>query len=113
MSLRITNEWCHSVGLSINSSKTTIVPVTKKRKISNMKDIRLDGTLIECKSEVKCLGITLDKKLLWSRNIALTTNKATMICRNLAGKRWGCNPNILRWLCISIVRPTVTYAAIT
>ncbi|GJQ78268.1 putative unfolded protein binding protein [Trypoxylus dichotomus] len=59
MRLRITNEWCHSVGLSINSSKTTIVPFTRKRTISNTKDIRLDGTLIECKSEVKYVGITL------------------------------------------------------
>ncbi|GJQ88722.1 hypothetical protein Trydic_g5749 [Trypoxylus dichotomus] len=52
MSLRITNEWCHSVGLSINSSKTTIVPFTRKRNIWNVKDIRLHGTLIECKTEV-------------------------------------------------------------
>ncbi|GJQ86669.1 hypothetical protein Trydic_g7853 [Trypoxylus dichotomus] len=87
MSLRITNEWCHSVGLSINSSKATIVPFIGKRKISNMKHIRSDGTFIEYKSEFKYLGITLDKKLLWNRHIALTTNKATrtlMICRNLA-----------------------------
>ncbi|GJQ78554.1 hypothetical protein Trydic_g11665 [Trypoxylus dichotomus] len=86
MSLRITNEWCRAVELSINSSKTTFVPFTRKRKISIMKDIRLGGTLIECKSELKYLGITLEKKLLWNRHIALTTNKATsvlMIGRNL------------------------------
>lgn len=59
-SLRITNDWCQSVELSINSAKTVIVPFTKKRKIS-MKDIHLDEVLIECKSEVKYLGITLDK----------------------------------------------------
>ncbi|GJQ77664.1 putative unfolded protein binding protein [Trypoxylus dichotomus] len=89
MSLRITNEWCYSVGLSISSAKTTIVSFTGKRKISNMKDIRLDGRLIEYKSEVKYPGTTLDKKLLWKRHIALTGNKATrplMIFRNLADK---------------------------
>ncbi|GJQ86650.1 hypothetical protein Trydic_g15752 [Trypoxylus dichotomus] len=40
-----------------------------------MKDICVDETLIEYKSEVKYLGITLDKKLLWNRHVALTTNK--------------------------------------
>ncbi|GJQ75593.1 hypothetical protein Trydic_g17673 [Trypoxylus dichotomus] len=52
MSLRISNERCHSVGLSINSVITTIVPSTRKRKIWNIQDIRPDGTLIEYKSEV-------------------------------------------------------------
>ncbi|GJQ80034.1 hypothetical protein Trydic_g5013 [Trypoxylus dichotomus] len=28
-------------------------------------------------------------------------------------KTWGCNPNILRWLYISIARPTITDGAIT
>ncbi|GJQ72219.1 hypothetical protein Trydic_g3310 [Trypoxylus dichotomus] len=81
-----------------------------------MEDIRLDGKFIECKSEVKYLGIILDKKLLWYKHNALATNKATralMIYRNIAGKTWGCNSNILRCLYISIVRPTVTYWAIT
>ncbi|GJQ68063.1 hypothetical protein Trydic_g16769 [Trypoxylus dichotomus] len=74
------------MSLSINSGKTMIIPFTRKRNISNMKAIRLDGTLIECKSEVKYLGITLDKKLLWNRHSAVTTNKAAralMICRNV------------------------------
>ncbi|GJQ78524.1 hypothetical protein Trydic_g11638 [Trypoxylus dichotomus] len=97
MSLRITNEWYQSVKLGTNAANTTIVPFTRKRKISNMKDIRLDRTLIEYKSEVKHLGTTLDKKLLSNRHITLTTNKATralVICRNLAGKTWGCQPNM-------------------
>ncbi|GJQ85720.1 hypothetical protein Trydic_g13409 [Trypoxylus dichotomus] len=98
MSLRITSVWSYTVGLSINSPKTATVTFTRKRKISNMKDIRLDGTLVECISKVKYLGITLDKKLLRNRHITLTTNKVTralMICRNLADKTLGCNPNIL------------------
>ncbi|GJQ84766.1 hypothetical protein Trydic_g21166 [Trypoxylus dichotomus] len=63
MSLRVTNEWCQSVGLNINSANTTIASSTRKRKLSNMKDIRQDGTLIECKSEVKYLGITLETSM--------------------------------------------------
>src|SRR5699024_3046257 len=31
---------------------------------------------------------------------------------NLAGRTWGCNPNILRWMYIMIVRPIMTYGAI-
>ncbi|GJQ81647.1 hypothetical protein Trydic_g8525 [Trypoxylus dichotomus] len=53
-----------------------------------MKDIYLDGTLSECKSEVKDLGITLDKKLLCNRYIAMATIKAraVMICKKIPGK---------------------------
>ncbi|GJQ78515.1 hypothetical protein Trydic_g11629 [Trypoxylus dichotomus] len=87
---------------------------SRRKKVSNMKDIHLGETLIESKSEVIYLGITLDKTLLWNRHIALTnkTTRGLMVCRNLAGKTWGCY-NILRWLYISIVRPIVTYGAVT
>lgn len=35
-----------------------------------------------------------------------------MICRRLAGKSWGCNPYILRWMYTMMVRPIITYGAI-
>jgi len=35
-----------------------------------------------------------------------------MVCRNIAGKTWGCNPSILRWMYAMIVRPMITYGAV-
>lgn len=53
--------------------KITIVPFTRKKKISSIRDMHF-------------LGTTPDKILLWSNHIQVITNKATtalMICRNL------------------------------
>ena len=112
---RIAERWCRTVGLSINSDKTAVVPFTRKRSLKNLKRIHLDGKEILPSQEVKYLGITLDSKLLWNRHIKNITSKATkalMICRRLAGNRWGCAPNILRWMYTMIVRPMITYGAV-
>src|SRR5699024_6065924 len=80
-----------------------------------MRRILLNGVIIEQKSKVKYLEVTLDSKLLWNKHVETTVSKATealMVSRNLAGTTWGCNPNILRWTYIMIVRPIITYGAI-
>jgi len=74
----------------------------------------ISGEFIEFKQEVKFLRITLDHKLLWNRHIQETASKDTsalMVCRSLAGKTWGCNPSILRWMYTSMIRPIITYGA--
>ncbi|XP_050311838.1 uncharacterized protein LOC126747328 [Anthonomus grandis grandis] len=114
-SLSITEEWCTSVGLSINSAKTTIVPFTRKRKMQPTRDIHLGGQVVHTSDEVKYLGVTLDSKLSWNKHLEFTVNKATkaiMICRNLAGKNWGCSPKILRWMYTKMVKPIITYGAV-
>src|SRR5699024_703740 len=113
--LRVTEQWCKSVGLGINLTKTAIVPFTRKRKLPNMRRIHLNGVIIEQKSEVKYLGVTLNSKLLWNKHVETTVSKATkalMVCRNLAARTWGCNPNILQLMYLMIVRHIITYGAI-
>ncbi len=64
---------------------------------------------------VKYLGFTLDSTLRWKQHVDLTLAKATkalMVCNRLAGKSWGCNPRIIRWLYTMIVRPIITYGAV-
>lgn len=112
--LSTTEEWCTSVGLSINSAKTIIVPFTRRRKIQLTREIHLSGEIVNQANEVKYLGVTLDSKLLWKKHLEAIINKATkaiMVCRNLAGKNWGCTPKILRWMYIMMVKPIITYGA--
>ncbi|XP_044755136.1 uncharacterized protein LOC123314087 [Coccinella septempunctata] len=113
--LRIIEQWCLSVGLNVNPTKTTVVPFTRKRNLPAMKTLTLNGNILEWGSEVKYLGITLDSKLLWNKHVDNATGKATralMACRRLCGRNWGCNPKILRWMYVMIVRPIITYGAV-
>lgn len=113
--LNQTKEWCKSVGLSVNPAKTTLVPFTRKRRLPRLRNIQFSGVELEWKSEVKYLGVTLDEKLLWNRHVEEVTKKATtalMTCRSYAGKSWGCNPRILRWMYTMMVRPVITYGSV-
>jgi len=63
----------------------------------------------------KYLELTLDLKLIWNRHVEKIASKARsslMVYRNIAGKTWGCNPSILRWMSTMIVRPMITYGAV-
>lgn len=44
-------------------------------------------------------------------NVSLA-KKAKMVFRRLAGKSWGCNPQILHWMYTMILRPRLTYGSI-
>lgn len=105
--------WCKSENLSVNPSKTIIVPFTRRLKF-NIQDFNLNGSNISLSTEVKYLGVTLDSKLLWSRHIHNIQEKAInifMACRSMFGKKWGLSPKITFWIYNTVIIPTVTYAA--
>jgi len=47
----MTSEWCKEVGLSLNPSKTVIVPFTNKYTLQRMKIITLSECRIEASKE--------------------------------------------------------------
>ena len=107
-------DWCVSSGLSINPSKTVIVPFTKRKKVA-IAAPSLNGTTLELKTEVKYLGIILDQKLTWKPQLERILKKAltaTWICRRLLGRTWGLKPKMIFWSYITVIRPIVTYASI-
>lgn len=63
----------------------------------------------------KYLGVTLDRKLLWSEHLQTISDKAIKalwVCRQFAGKTWGTSPRIILWIYKAIVRPIVEYGAV-
>jgi ribonuclease HI len=105
--------WCESENLSVNPSKTIIVPFTRRLKF-NIQDFNLNGSNISLSTEVKYLGVILDSKLSWSRHIQTVQEKAInifMACRSMFGKKWGLSPKITQWTYKTVILPTVTYAA--
>ena len=113
--LNITSKWCSKAGLKINPAKTAVIPFTRKYKLPHLREINVGRATIPFQKEVKYLGVTMDSKLLWQKHVTETVNKCTkllMTCRNIAGKSWGCKPQILRWLYTTVVQPSLTYGAV-
>ena len=107
-------DWCTDSGLSINPSKTVIVPFTRRKKVAIVAP-SLNGKKLELTTKVKYLGIILDQKLTWKPHLerilakALTANN---ICRRLLGRTWGLKPQLIYWSYITVVRPIVSYASL-
>lgn len=113
--LNITQTWCYKEGLKINPSKTTLIPFTRKRKLAKIKPPIIFGERLHIKREAKFLGVILDSKLTWNPHLQYICNKsksALMLCRRTCGKNWGLNPKMTRWIFLTIVRPTITYASV-
>lgn len=64
------------MGLGINSTKTKLVPFTKRIELPNLRTISLNGVKIEWKIKVKYLGLIQDKTLLWKRHVEPIVGKA-------------------------------------
>lgn len=60
-----------TVALNINSSKTTIVPFTKRSSLPELRTLTLSGR------EAKYLGLNLDSTLRWKQYVDLTMVKVT------------------------------------
>jgi hypothetical protein len=68
--------------------------------------------MTQLSSEVKYLGLTLDKGLTWKEHLDKATSKAYKAfwtCRGTFGKTCGLKPNVVYWLYTAVVRPIVTY----
>jgi hypothetical protein len=61
--LSTVKKWCEKTNLSINPTKTVIIPFTRKREIKGLKEPILFNKTIQLSSEVTYLGVTLDKGL--------------------------------------------------
>jgi hypothetical protein len=56
-------KWREKTSLSIDPNKTVIIPFTRKRELKGLKEPTLFKKRIQPSSEVKYLGIILDKGL--------------------------------------------------
>ncbi|MVN24507.1 hypothetical protein GO639_04910 [Staphylococcus aureus] len=101
--------------MSVNPSKTVLIPFTKRRKLADLTILSLNGMVIPFGTEVKYLGIVLDKRLTWNAHLEKVLHKARLslwTCRRICGKTWGLGPKQIHWIYVMIVRPMITYGAI-
>nr|CAH7747666.1 unnamed protein product [Callosobruchus chinensis] len=95
--LSIVERLCVTEGLSVNPSKTIMVPFTKQRNAKITRAPLLFGNQIEVAREVKYLAIKLDDKLTWNSHIESITSRSqiTLITmRRAIGCTWDLTPSM-------------------
>lgn len=70
----------HKWKLQLNADKTQAIIFTKRRKIENKPPLTINGTQIQEETELKYLGVVLDKTLTFTKHIN-ETRKKTIIAR--------------------------------
>ena len=107
--------WGGTCGLRFNPQKTVAVLFTRAtRTFSRM--VRMDGQLIPLSDSVVYLGVTLDKELKWQTHILHKLVKAKSLLMKMSAitySYWGPRPKLMRWMFTGIVRPMISYAAMT
>jgi hypothetical protein len=89
VAMKVVEEWCRDVGLSVNPDKTATILFTRKRNIDSHRDIHLFGKNLALVNHVKYLGIILDSKLNWNLHVEERIRKACMAfgqCGRAIGK---------------------------
>ena len=106
-------DWGRGNNLNFNAAKTEAVFFTRKRKVPKYKPIKVNGETVEYADGCKYLGVYLDSKLNWKKHIQLKINKCKTLLhllKAMVGRKWGTNPQLVRWAFTGIVRPTLSYA---
>jgi hypothetical protein len=88
-----------------------VVPFTRKRDLSGLKEPTLSGHKLHLATEAKYLGLTLNKGLTRKTQLENVINKAYRAfwtCKGTFGKTWGFKPKVLHWNYIMIIRPILT-----
>jgi hypothetical protein len=113
--LRIVENWCRTVGLSVNANKSSTVLFSRRRDTFTNHSLRLFGENIPQHHNVKYLGVILDYKLNWNAHVDYRLAKALRIlflCRRLISVNFGLKPKYVFWIYKSIVIPTLDYASL-
>ncbi|XP_052741129.1 putative 115 kDa protein in type-1 retrotransposable element R1DM [Bicyclus anynana] len=111
--LKIILAWGRDNKLNFAPHKTQATLFTKKLKFQNPR-LTIDNTVIQLQEHLKILGLTLDKNLNYLKHLDETTGKAINLFKAVsktARAHWGLNPDIIRTIYISVVEPTILYAA--
>jgi hypothetical protein len=61
--LGVVQQWCDRTSLSINRNKMAVILLPRKIDIRGLKEPTLSGKIIQLSTEVKNLGLILDKGL--------------------------------------------------
>ena len=106
--------WGEGKNLKFSPTKTVAVLFSKKHK-PKQKFLKLGGKFIKHETQVKYLGVTLDRRLSWRDHIndKISTCKAMLL--NITNKyrhTHKAKPILMKWIYTGVIRPKLTYACV-
>ena len=109
--LALISSWGVRTGLRLNASKSQVITFIRGRTDRQF-NYSISGSAIARVSEVKDLGVTLDRKLDFRRHIdrLIAKCRSTLALVNRFTKDFG-DRDVARTLYCSLVRPSLEYAA--
>jgi hypothetical protein len=104
--------WVNTWLMELHPAKCSTMQITRKRPHNIIKHpYTIHGSILECTSSTKYLGITITDRLDWTPHIGKVTAKARsvlgLLCRNLRS----CPEKTKELAYFSLVRPTLEYAS--
>ncbi|KAJ0182276.1 hypothetical protein K1T71_001645 [Dendrolimus kikuchii] len=93
--------------------KTCAMTITRKLKYDNPR-LSMGGVDIGMSSEVKILGLTIDRALTFNAHAKNVCAKALTVYKQLARAAkvsWGLHPEVIRSVYTAVVEPIIMYAA--
>ena len=110
------SKWATRCGLKFSSSKSSAVVFTRKKKVcTDPPALKLNNQDIPFSTSVRYLGVILDRGLTFREHVKAKFKAAKFKLfqvRNAIGKFWGPTPAQIRWIYMSIIRPSITYGCL-
>jgi hypothetical protein len=91
-----------------------MVPFTQRRDLGGLKEPTPSGHTLQLTTEVKYLGLILDKQLSWKAQLRNVMNKAYRVfwtCNGTFGKTWHLKPRVVYWIYTTVIGPILTYGS--
>ena len=110
--LDYSQNWCLKNGMLLNATKTKILNLSVRKKITITNSSSLNGVDIETVPHAKLLGVTMDEHLTFSAHVQEKVDSASKLTYTLVKlKRCGlAAPSLVKLYC-SKIRPVISYAA--
>lgn len=110
--------WYRQWRIAIHPQKSTAILFSRsgkrKRRHGEPQHLNIQGEAVPWKSEIKYLGVTLDRRLTFGSHVTAVTRRARQMMAALSpmiNRRSKLNPACKIKLYRTIVRPTMTYAS--
>ena len=109
-------EWSRAIGLTFSPAKTEVVIFTRRNgPYQGLFPPLTFGLPLMYSTQVKYLGILLDRRLNYRAHIRAQCKKGTRLLKavqSAIGKLWGPSPLALKWAYEMMVKPMLLYGAI-
>lgn len=110
--LDVLHDWAVKWQMEFEPTKTKLVWFSRQTHLRREMDLRLAGIPILRFQQAKCLGVVFDEKITFAQEAAAVLSrfsKSVSLISRLGAYSWGCPPDLLIRLYLSVARTKLLY----